>query len=132
MAEVELHETPGIEIRGGPGSATVTKPGLGLEVRTAAINPVPSRNITKMMKEELSGSSYRGARVTIAVPGGEDMDHQRPARAARRDLDPRHHGDRQALFHRRLAASVVQEIDVAAAAGEPMAKGKMQTHAAGS
>lgn len=73
VAEVELRETPGIEIRGGPGVATVTKPGLGLEVGTAAINPVPSRNITEMVEEELSGSHYRGARVIIAVPGGEDM-----------------------------------------------------------
>ena len=73
VAEVELRETPGIEIRGGPGVATVTKPGLGLEVGTAAINPVPSRNITEMVEEELSGSPNRGAPVTIAVPGGDDM-----------------------------------------------------------
>jgi cobalt-precorrin-5B (C1)-methyltransferase len=44
VVEAELREAPGIEIRGGPGVATVTKPGLGLEVGTAAINPVPSRN----------------------------------------------------------------------------------------
>ena len=42
VAEVELREAPGIEIRGGPGVATVTKPGLRLAVGTAAINPIPS------------------------------------------------------------------------------------------
>lgn len=122
MAEVELRETPGIEIRGGPGVTTVTKPGLGLEVGTAAINPVPSRNITEMVEEELSGSPYRGARDhrRAGRRGHGEEDHQRPARAARRDLDPRHHGDRQTLSTAAWRASVVQEIDVAAAAGERM------------
>ena len=118
---MELRETPSIEIRGGPGVATVTKLGLGLEVGTAAINPVPSRNITEMMEEELSGSPYRGACVTIAVPGGEDMAKKTTnpgsgCSAGSRSSAPR---GRQALFHRRLAG-VVQEIDVAAAAGERM------------
>src|SRR5439155_13603342 len=40
VAEVELRREPGIEIRGGAGVATVTKPGLGLEVGGPAINPV--------------------------------------------------------------------------------------------
>src|SRR5713226_3032299 len=46
VAEVELSPEPGIEIRGGTGVATVTKPGLGLVVGGPAINPVPRRNIT--------------------------------------------------------------------------------------
>ncbi len=73
IAEVELRREPGIEIRGGPGVATVTKPGLGLEVGTAAINPVPRRNITEMVREELADGPYPGALVTISVPGGEEM-----------------------------------------------------------
>src|SRR5689334_4436105 len=40
-AEVELAREPGIVIRGGAGVATVTKPGLGLEVGAPAVNPVP-------------------------------------------------------------------------------------------
>ena len=32
IAEVELKSEPAVEIRGGEGVATVTKPGLGLEV----------------------------------------------------------------------------------------------------
>jgi cobalt-precorrin-5B (C1)-methyltransferase len=73
LAEVELRRQSGIEIRGGPGVATVTKPGLGLEVGTAAVNPVPRRNISAMVAEELAGSPWAGAVVTISVPGGEEM-----------------------------------------------------------
>lgn len=72
-AEVELRAEPGIEIRGGLGVATVTKTGLGLEIGGPAINPVPRRNITEMVGEELAGASYGGAVVTISVPGGEEM-----------------------------------------------------------
>src|SRR5690242_15035462 len=43
VAEVELAREPGIVIRGGPGVATVTKPGLGLDVGAPAVNPVPRR-----------------------------------------------------------------------------------------
>jgi cobalt-precorrin-5B (C1)-methyltransferase len=53
----------------------VTKPGLGLEVGTPAINPVPRRNISEMVESELAGSG-RGAIVTISVPGGEEMAKQ--------------------------------------------------------
>jgi cobalt-precorrin-5B (C1)-methyltransferase len=76
VAEVELRAESGVRIRGGPGVATVTKPGLGLEVGAPAVNPVPRRNITEMVEEELAGSSYRGAIVAIAVPGGEEMAKQ--------------------------------------------------------
>jgi cobalt-precorrin-5B (C1)-methyltransferase len=73
VADVELRSEPGIEIRGGPGVATVTKPGLGLEVGAPAINPVPRRNLTEMVEEELCGSPWRGAIVAVSVPGGERM-----------------------------------------------------------
>jgi len=73
IAEVRLTMDDAIEIRGGEGVATVTKPGLGLEVSAPAVNPVPRRNITEMVAEEIDGSSYRGAVVTIRVPGGEEM-----------------------------------------------------------
>lgn len=72
VAEVTLRTQPGVELRGGVGVATVTKPGLGLEVGTPAINPVPRRNITEMVLEELDGSAYAGAVVTISVPDGEE------------------------------------------------------------
>ncbi len=73
VAEVALRSEPGVEIRGGPGVAIVTKPGLGLEVGTASITPPPRRNIIEMVEEELAGSEYRGAIVTISVPSGEEM-----------------------------------------------------------
>jgi cobalt-precorrin-5B (C1)-methyltransferase len=76
VADVELTTTPGIELRGGDGVAHVTKPGLGLEVGGPAINPVPRQNITAMAAEELQGSAYSGALVTISVPGGEEMAKQ--------------------------------------------------------
>jgi len=77
VAEVALLDTPGIEIRGGIGVARVTKPGLGLEVGTEAINPVPRRNITEMVLLELGqhGRS-EGARVVIHVPDGEEIAKQ--------------------------------------------------------
>lgn len=73
VAEAELRNVPGVVIAGGQGVATVTKPGLGLDVGTAAINPVPRRNITEMVEEELSGSGFEGASITIHVPRGEEM-----------------------------------------------------------
>ena len=73
VAEVEGAPQPGVEIRGGAGIATVTKPGLGLEVGAPAVNPVPRRNITEMVQEELEGSALAGAVVTLHVPGGEEM-----------------------------------------------------------
>lgn len=74
VAEVWLADASGIELRGGEGVATVTKPGLGLDVGGPAINPVPRRNIVAMVSEELAGAP--GAIVTISVPGGEEMARQ--------------------------------------------------------
>lgn len=76
VAEVELRPQPGIEIRGGEGVAVVTKPGLGLEIGAPSITSPPRRNITEMVEEELAGSAYKGAFVTISVPGGEEMARQ--------------------------------------------------------
>jgi len=73
IVEVELRKENGIELRGGAGVAVVTKPGLGLDVGGPAINPVPRRNISAMVEEELRGSGYGGAVVTISVPRGEEM-----------------------------------------------------------
>lgn len=72
VAEVALTPSPGIELRGGPGVAHVTMPGLGLAVGAPAINAVPRKNISEMVAEELRDSAV-GATVTISVPGGEEM-----------------------------------------------------------
>lgn len=83
FAKVELNSSGKIEIKGGKGIAIVTKKGLGLEVGTPAINPVPRKNITEMVQEELSISNdssgstndrfASGAVVEIFVPTGEEL-----------------------------------------------------------
>ncbi|EQA45359.1 cobalamin biosynthesis protein CbiD [Leptospira broomii serovar Hurstbridge str. 5399] len=72
-AEVRLTYSNEIVLKGGEGVATVTKAGLGLEVGSPAINPVPRKNITEMILEELIGTAFSGAEVTISVPGGQEM-----------------------------------------------------------
>lgn len=65
----------GIELKGGAGVGIVTKPGLGLEVGGAAINPVPSRNIIENVRAAGAAilAAGDGLEVTISVPGGEEM-----------------------------------------------------------
>ena len=120
MAEVELRTEPGIEIRGGSGVARVTKAGLGLKIDGPAINPVPSRNIREMVEEELVGSPYAGAVVTITVPDGEEM--------AKKTTNARlgllggisilgTTGIVRPYSTAAFKASVMQEIDVAAVGG---------------
>ena len=71
-ATVTWRKSPGIELDGGVGVGVVTKPGLGLEPGTPAINPVPRAMITQAVGEAVDlGSS--GIRVVISVPEGERM-----------------------------------------------------------
>jgi cobalt-precorrin-5B (C1)-methyltransferase len=62
-----------IEIEGGEGVGIVTKPGLGLELNKAAINPTPKKmikeNIREISKEILK---KKGIRVIISVPKGKE------------------------------------------------------------
>ena len=120
IAEVELRTDPGIELRGGSGVARVTKAGLGLKIDGPAINPVPSRNITEMVEEELAGSPYAGAVITITVPDGAEM--------AKKTTNARlgllggisilgTTGIVRPYSTAAFKASVMQEIDVAAVGG---------------
>src|SRR5437867_907585 len=61
-------------IDGGIGVGRVTKPGLGLEIGRAAINPTPLRMINKAIEEILGErkNSY-GLTVIISVPKGEEI-----------------------------------------------------------
>jgi cobalt-precorrin-5B (C1)-methyltransferase len=63
-----------IEIDGGQGVGRVTKPGLGLEVGSAAINPTPkkmiSQNLTNIGREILK---KHGIKVLISVPMGKEI-----------------------------------------------------------
>jgi cobalt-precorrin-5B (C1)-methyltransferase len=118
VADVELRSDPGVEIRGGDGVATATRPGLGLPVGAAAINPVPRRNITEMVEEELAPGG--GAVVIISVPGGVEMAKQ--TTNARLGLVGGisilgTSGIVQPYSTAAWKASVVQEIDVAATGG---------------
>ncbi|MCE2498148.1 MAG: cobalt-precorrin-5B (C(1))-methyltransferase [Nitrosopumilaceae archaeon] len=112
-----------IEIDGGEGVGVVTKPGLGLEIGKPAINPVPKRMIVQNLREEAAGSFWdsRGIRVVISVPRG-------------RELGPRTDNPRLGIIGgisilgtsgivipfstASYAASIRQNLDVAAAMGE--------------
>jgi cobalt-precorrin-5B (C1)-methyltransferase len=104
-------------LRAGPGVGTITKPGLGLPVGAPAINPVPER----MIRAALDEVTDRPVIVTISVPGGEVM--------AAKTTNARlgivggisilgTTGIVRPFSTAAYRASVVQQIDVAAAQGE--------------
>jgi cobalt-precorrin-5B (C1)-methyltransferase len=70
-ATVSWRSTPGLALDGGVGVGRVTKPGLGLEIGAAAINPVPRAMIEGVVRE-LAGADLdqRGISVVISVPDG--------------------------------------------------------------
>ncbi len=75
VVNLELTENRGrIEIDGGVGVGTVTKPGLGLEINKAAINPVPKKMIVENLNE-IGGDILErsGIRVVISVPRGREL-----------------------------------------------------------
>lgn len=63
-----------VEIDGGHGVGRVTKPGLGLEIGSAAINPTPKKmiheNLTLTGKQILKKN---GIKVLISVPKGKEI-----------------------------------------------------------
>jgi cobalt-precorrin-5B (C1)-methyltransferase len=74
-ATVSWIDGPGeIVLDRGLGVAVITKPGVGLEIGSPAITPVPRRNIIDMVREAAGDAlNDRGLRVVISVPGGEEM-----------------------------------------------------------
>ena len=105
------------QLRAGPGVGTITKSGLGLPVGAPAINPVPRRMILAALDEVTD----RPLVVTFAVPGGEAM--------AEKTTNARlgivggisilgTTGIVRPFSTAAYRASVVQQIDVAAAQGE--------------
>ncbi|MGI0030787.1 MAG: cobalt-precorrin-5B (C(1))-methyltransferase CbiD, partial [Nitrososphaeraceae archaeon] len=73
---VSLLETSNkIVIDGGMGVGRVTKPGLGLEIGKAAINPTPLRMINHAIEEILNQKKNKryGLSVIISVPKGEEI-----------------------------------------------------------
>ena len=63
-----------IEIDGGEGVGIVTKPGLGLEINKAAINPVPKKMIIENLRK-IGGEilQKKGIKVLISVPKGKEL-----------------------------------------------------------
>jgi cobalt-precorrin-5B (C1)-methyltransferase len=118
-------DTDGHELVGGPGIGTITKPGLGLTVGAPAINPVPRRMILASLAEVagLAGSPGGGRPVEVAfsVPDGELM----AAKTSNERLGIRGGisilgttGIVRPFSTAAYRASVVQQVDVAAAQGE--------------
>jgi len=67
-------KTNEIEIDGDEGVGIVTKPGLGLELNKAAINPVPKKMIRENIKEVLDKHLLeKGIKVIISVPKGKEL-----------------------------------------------------------
>ncbi len=67
-------KTGQIEIDGGEGVGRVTKPGLGLEVGSAAINPTPKKMITQNLIEMGKDLLQKnGIKVVISVPKGKEI-----------------------------------------------------------
>ena len=74
---VDLSFTPNVGqiiIEGGEGVGVVTKPGLGLEINKAAINPVPKKminnNVNEVAKDILQKN---GIKIVISVPKGKEL-----------------------------------------------------------
>ncbi len=71
---VAWREQPGIEIRGGKGVGTVTKPGLPVEIGEPAINPGSRRLIRRVVTAHGADIlSRRGISIEIRVPKGEEL-----------------------------------------------------------
>lgn len=70
-----LESTNKIVIDGGIGVGRVTKPGLGLEIGKAAINPTPSKMIQSAVEEILNQQDKKsvGVSVIISVPKGQEI-----------------------------------------------------------
>ena len=63
-----------IEIDGGFGVGRVTRPGLGLEIGHAAINPVPKKMIEQVVLDSAKSIlTHKGIKVIISVPKGIEL-----------------------------------------------------------
>lgn len=68
---------PFVEIYGGEGIGTVTKPGLDQPVGNAAINSGPRAMIEEQVKKTCHELDYTGGvAITVFVPGGEEAARQ--------------------------------------------------------
>lgn len=66
--------TSNIHVDGGKGVGRVTKPGLGLEIGKAAINPTPMKMLEQAVREVAGHQLEKlGVDVVISVPNGEEI-----------------------------------------------------------
>ncbi len=122
----------GVTLLAGPGVGTITRPGLGLAIGVPAINPVPRRMILAAVAEVTD----RPLRLTFSVPQGEAM----AARTSNARLGIAGGisilgttGIVRPFSTAAYRASVVQQVDVAAAQGEDamvLATGSRSEHVA--
>ena len=106
-----------VELKAGDGVGTITLPGLGLPVGAPAINPVPARMIRAAVREVTD----RPVELTVSVPGGQAMaDKTSNARlgivGGISILGTT--GIVRPFSTASWRASVVQQVDVAAAQGQ--------------
>ena len=75
VVDLELTSNPNsIEIDGGEGVGRVTKPGIGLEIGQAAINPTPRKMITENLSQVGKKILEKnGIKVMISVPKGKEL-----------------------------------------------------------
>ncbi len=75
VSEVRLAgKKDSIEVYGGEGVGTVTKPGLGLEIGGPAINPTPKRMISQNIRRVGAAVLEEGGvHVTVSVPRGREL-----------------------------------------------------------
>jgi cobalt-precorrin-5B (C1)-methyltransferase len=63
-----------IAIDGGLGVGRVTRPGLGLEIGQAAINPVPKKMIEQVVLDSAKSIlAHKGIKIIISVPKGIEL-----------------------------------------------------------
>jgi cobalt-precorrin-5B (C1)-methyltransferase len=105
-----------VDLIAGSGVGTITLPGLGLPVGAPAINPVPAR----MIKAAVGEVTDRPVRLVVSVPGGEHM----AVKTSNARLGIRGGisilgttGIVRPFSTASWRASVVQQVDVAAAQG---------------
>lgn len=111
------HDEGTVALKAGPGVGTITLPGLGLPVGAPAINPVPAR----MIRAAVAEVTGRAVELTVSVPGGEAM----AAKTSNARLGIvggisilGTTGIVRPFSTASWRASVVQQVDVAAAQGQ--------------
>ena len=92
-----------INIEGGKGVGRVTKPGLGLEIGKAAINPVPMQMLIKAATEAAGDKlNSKGIDILLTVPRGEEIARKNGQPAARNNwwhINPGNNRDSSAIFN---------------------------------